>query len=154
MMKPRISDVPVALTTAVWLFTTRIVIARTGFRGAIKRYDLQPATDAEAPAPLSPSVRRAVKVAERVVRMPIFGATCLPRALAIARVVARQGVRADLVLGVTPLVGFEAHAWVEAGGLRIDPAYYPEGTYVSAGRFTLEPSWLNARARMMEADGE
>jgi hypothetical protein len=51
--------------------------------------------------------------------------------------VARGGNRADIVLGVTQVKGFQAHAWVEAGGQRIDPSGYPPGVYEPAGRFTL-----------------
>jgi hypothetical protein len=135
---PRLSDVPTALAAAMWVLAARAVIARRGFPGAIEQYRLRPADDAGAAGPpLSDSARRAAAVAARVVRMRGLGASCLPRSIAMARVVASRGARADIVLGVTSIDGFEAHAWVEAGGERLDPSGYPDGVYQAAGRFTL-----------------
>ena len=137
MKLPHATDVPTIVTSALWVLTARVVLARGGFPGAIKRYSLTPADDTGPPAPLSPAVRRAARVSARVVSMRVLGATCLPRSIALARVVARHGDRADIVLGVTQVDGFAAHAWVEAGGQRIDPSGYPDGAYKPAGRFTL-----------------
>lgn len=140
MKLPRLSDLPTVVASAVWVLTARAVLARGGFPSAIKRYALQPTSDTElAIAPLTPEVRRAARVAARVVRSRVLGATCLPRSIAMARVVASHGARADIVLGVTQVQGFAAHAWVEAGGQRIDPSNYPDGVYQAAGRFTLSP---------------
>ncbi|MEP7054585.1 MAG: lasso peptide biosynthesis B2 protein [Actinomycetota bacterium] len=138
MKNPRLSDLPTVVVTAVWVLSARVVLARGGFPGAIKRYTLQPEAAPARPAePLTPAVRRAARVAARVVQMRVLGATCLPRSIAIARVVASRGARADIVLGVTQVEGFAAHAWVEAGGQRIDPSGYPDGVYQPAGRFRL-----------------
>jgi len=100
---PHATDVPTIVTSALWVLTARVVLARGGFPGAIKRYSLTPADDTGPPAPLSPAVRRAARVSARVVSMRVLGATCLPRSIALARVVARHGDRADIVL--TPMVG-------------------------------------------------
>ncbi|MEO6712651.1 MAG: lasso peptide biosynthesis B2 protein [Mycobacteriales bacterium] len=137
---PRLSDVPTILRSAAWVIAARMVIARTGFAGAVRRYDLQ-AADAAAPAahPLSPAAARAAIVAQRVVRLRLLGATCLPRSIAIARVVASYGTPTDIVLGVTKPQHFEAHAWVEAGGQRFDASDYPDNAWEPAGRFTLTP---------------
>jgi hypothetical protein len=134
---PQLSDVPTIVASAVWVLTARVVLARGGFPGAIKRYALTPADDVGSAPPLTPAVRRAARVASRVVSMRVLGATCLPRSIAMARVVASHGTRADIVLGVTQVDGFTAHAWVEAGGQRLDPSGYPDGAYKPAGRFTL-----------------
>lgn len=137
---PRISDLPTAVVAAVWVLAARYVIARRGFPAAVERYRLRPATSGGTDDALDAQVYRAARVAARVVRAPVVGATCLPAAIAVARVVASRGVRADLVLGVTTAEGFTAHAWVEAGGRRIDPSGYPAGAFAPTGRFTLEPT--------------
>jgi hypothetical protein len=135
---PRPTDLPIAVSAAFSVLAARVVIARTGFAGATRRYHFEPAAGPDAdPAPLTTAADRAATVANRVVRLRVLGATCLPRSIAIARVVARYGPRTDIVLGVTKIDEFEAHAWVEAGGRRIDPSDYPDGVYQSAGRFTL-----------------
>lgn len=140
MIGPRLSDVSTAATTVVWVLAARLVIARHGFAGAIRRYSFQPGGAGPVPAgPLTPGVRRAARIAQRVVRLPVLGATCLPRSIALARVVASHGTPAEIVLGVTRVDGFGAHAWVEAGGLRFDPSHFPEDAYQPTGRFTLAP---------------
>ena len=140
MKTPRLSDLPTVVAAAVWVLTARVVLARGGFPSAIRRYALQPAEDTGALVrPLAPPVHRAAQVAQRVVRLRLLGATCLPRSIAVARVVARYGARADIVFGVTQVEGFAAHAWVEAGGVRLDPAGHPPGRYQPAGRFSLLP---------------
>lgn len=136
--KPRLSDLPTAISAAVWVLAARFILYRRGFPGAIRRYGLQQADDvAPSAPPLTVAAKRAALVTEHVVRLRVLGATCLPRSIAMARVVARHGARADIVLGVTQLAGFRAHAWVEAGGERLDPAHYPESVYQTAARFTL-----------------
>jgi transglutaminase superfamily protein len=52
---------------------------------------------------------------------------CLVRSLVLIDMLARRGIQADFVLGVRPGPKFEAHAWVEKGGVPLLPPY--EGEY-------------------------
>jgi hypothetical protein len=46
------------------------------------------------------------------------GGTCLAQSLVLAHLLARRGIHTDLRIGVRKEEeGFEAHAWVEAGGV-------------------------------------
>lgn len=64
---------------------------------------------------------------------------CLPRSLALARMISRRGAPAEVKLGVSLAGGtLQAHAWVETNGERQDPggsaaAFHQLGP-VSAGR--------------------
>jgi hypothetical protein len=50
-----------------------------------------------------------------------FRAKCLPRAIVLWSMLRRAGVAAELRLGVRHGDrGFEAHAWVEVGGVHLD----------------------------------
>jgi hypothetical protein len=52
---------------------------------------------------------------------------CLIRSLVLVDMLARRGIEADFVLGVRAGPDFEAHAWVEKGGVALLPPY--EGEY-------------------------
>lgn len=67
--------------------------------------------------PAPEQIARAVSRGSRLVPWP----TCLVRALAARRLLARHGVASELCLGVArPAFGrFEAHAWLECGGVTI-----------------------------------
>ncbi len=63
------------------------------------------------------AVQRAARVLPR--------ATCLPQSLALARMLRKKGVAANVRIGVKAGSGFAAHAWIEIdgrplGGLRDD----------------------------------
>ena len=47
---------------------------------------------------------------------------CLVRSLVLSRLLARRGIPASLVIGVKLDPEFEAHAWVESGGVPLLPA--------------------------------
>lgn len=50
----------------------------------------------------------------------LWAMTCLPRALALQRMLARRGIAAALRIGVRKEAGtLAAHAWVEVGGLAL-----------------------------------
>ena len=81
-----------------------------------------------APTPHPPTrIARAITIAARL----IPGATCLVRALAAQRLLARHGYASNLHIGVanSPETGFEAHAWIEYQGRilvgRTDTPYKP-----------------------------
>ena len=47
------------------------------------------------------------------------GGTCLPKSLALAWMLRRRGVAAAVRIGVKKDGRFEAHAWVECGGVAV-----------------------------------
>jgi len=73
----------------------------------------------------APSPERASRIAALVeraaARAPLAGG-CLARALVVWTLLRREGIAAELRLGVRrPPRGLEAHAWVDAGGRTLDP---------------------------------
>ena len=52
---------------------------------------------------------------------PVPDARCLLRSLVLVRLLARQGIQSRLVIGITSLPRFAAHAWVETGGTPLLP---------------------------------
>jgi hypothetical protein len=70
-------------------------------------------------------VRVAKRLGRAVVRTisPIPGdSRCLVRSLVLTRLLAIRGLESSLVIGVTESRDFEAHAWVELGGIPVlDP---------------------------------
>jgi hypothetical protein len=84
-----------------------------------RRHDL---TEAQA-------VARLVGVAAR--RSPLH-ATCLARSLVLCRLLRRQGLAADLRIGVGKPDGrFSAHAWVEHGGVAVNDSEDVERRFVA-----------------------
>lgn len=62
-----------------------------------------------------------------------FPASCLPRALILVRLLRRQGLPAELRVGVDKPGGeFSAHAWVEHGGM---PLAEPESSALAFAPF-------------------
>jgi transglutaminase superfamily protein len=55
----------------------------------------------------------------RVLRVLPTDGRCLMRSLVLAGLLARRGVYAKLIIGVTPDPRFEAHAWVEVDALPV-----------------------------------
>jgi len=79
----------------------------------------QPLSAIQPPAEEERVVRQ-IRAALGAIRRRIpWQATCLVRAVAIHRVLARRSVASNLVLSVTPASGktIDAHAWLEASGL-------------------------------------
>lgn len=58
---------------------------------------------------------------------PVPDARCLLRSLVLVDMLARRGIEASFVLGVRKEGDFEAHAWVEKGGVALLPPF--EGAY-------------------------
>ena len=74
-----------------------------------------------APPPAA-EVERLVALAATACRA-IYPAKCLPRALAVQRLLARRGAAAELKIGVRRHEGtLAAHAWVEVGGRPVGEA--------------------------------
>jgi hypothetical protein len=60
--------------------------------------------------------RRLGRAVVRTLALLPADSRCLVRSLVLVRLLARRGIPARLVLGVTPGEGFAAHAWVEQDG--------------------------------------
>jgi hypothetical protein len=75
------------------------------------------ANPAAAPAPeAAETLARAVEHAAR--SYSVYPADCLVRSLVLLWLLRRRGITAELRLGARTLTGrFEAHAWVEHGGV-------------------------------------
>ncbi len=69
------------------------------------------------------AARRLARQVERAAGLRIYRVPCLARALLLERLLARRGLPATLRIGVRrPGAGrLGAHAWVECGGLVLDP---------------------------------
>jgi len=83
---------------------------------------------AEAPRPSrlthaeAEEARRLAVAVERAAGFRWFRVSCLPRALVLERLLARRGLGSELRFGVLrDDGGVRAHAWVECGGLALDP---------------------------------
>ncbi len=58
---------------------------------------------------------------ERTLGTLPFDSRCLIRSLVLLRILARRGLEASMVLGVSAKPGFTAHAWVEYEGIPLLP---------------------------------
>lgn len=108
-----LADAVLHARAAAWL-----VAARAGLRvapGRTLRW-LQPPPGRRA------SRRYAADVLDTVNRVAdAIGGACLARSIAAQRLLARDGVAADLVIGAAKHDGrLHAHAWLECDGLRLD----------------------------------
>lgn len=106
------------------------------------RYGLQQAASSdegeESSVWLVKSEMRVARIAVRVLRLPYIGGTCLPRSLALAEVLQRQGLAPVVVIGVGSRDGqFSAHAWVEVSGRRIDASRIPPDAHQEIARFRM-----------------
>lgn len=94
-----------------------IEILVRGFRDISDDVRPDPATVAQQ--------RRLANIAGRVLRFLPGDTRCLTRTVVIARMLARRGRRATVVIGVRTEPAFGAHAWLEVGGepltVPIDP---------------------------------
>lgn len=100
------------LLAVTWrFFALRIALMRTGLQSAV--IDLARRKSQSAPqSPACNTVGAVVAAARRLSWFRSSRDQCLPRALAIAHLLAARGVAADLVIGVS-LHPFRAHAWVQ-----------------------------------------
>jgi len=68
----------------------------------------------------------AARMVRAAARHGLVRATCLPCSLTLWRLLRRRGIPAELRIGTrNGPAGFEAHAWVEAAGLRLDDGEEP-----------------------------
>lgn len=112
----------------VWLLLARGVLRVLSFRAVERLVGRLPARapslDVVKPDECGRALRRAAQL--------LPGISCLARGLAAQCLLRREGLPATLHLGVRldPVLGFQAHAWVESGGIVVTggdeaPAYSP-----------------------------
>lgn len=122
------ADLAVAARTALTILRARAVLARGGLPAALGTFGLRAVEAGHGTLPTgawNPRARRRARVAGRVLDLPGLRGTCLPTALTLADVLRRDGVPVDVVIGVSAVEGFSAHAWVELAEGRIDLARHP-----------------------------
>jgi Transglutaminase-like superfamily len=84
-----------------------------------------------SPADEAALVSAAVTAIRRAERHGLIEGTCLSRSLALRFMLARAGITTDLKFGARRQAGrFEAHAWLERGGLPIADAPDPGRPFV------------------------
>lgn len=66
------------------------------------------------------------RVVGRTLGVLPFDSRCLVRSLVLTRLLARRGIETRFVIGVSSKDEFEAHAWVELGGLPLLPTGGPK----------------------------
>ena len=128
------SDKLLVAEAAAALLSARLRSGMLSFRTLSRQIDgLAPPGTAPASAPLAPDVAAAVRDVRWAIRLVAprvpFRAVCLQQAIAARAMLARRGVRSVMHLGVRhPVIDkMEAHAWLEAGEIRVtgyplDPA--------------------------------
>ena len=101
----------------------RFLLIRRGLPAAVEalravelRSDAQP-PDGERVAQ-AVGVRLGMAVCRVLAVLPT-DSRCLVRSLVLTRLLARRGVPGTLVIGVRPGPNFQAHAWVESGGVAL-----------------------------------
>jgi hypothetical protein len=101
--------------------SARFLLIRRGLPAAIetlRAIEVMPG----APAPSSERIAQAIGVRLgiavcRVLSVLPTDSRCLVRSLVLTRLLARRGLPSALVIGVRPGPNFEAHAWIESGGV-------------------------------------
>jgi hypothetical protein len=88
----------------------------------------------ENPAPALHRTLRAYHALRRPYKQSLTARDCLVRSLGLTAVLRRNGVCADLCIGVIDLP-FQAHAWVEGNGLVLNEVLSKRRQYVVIGRF-------------------
>lgn len=105
--------------TLYWIAFAQLVLKTRGFAGARTMLHLSPVEPVERSVDdlvdaLTPEQTRALVWAFRIV--DLVKPSCLPKSIALERVLAAAGIGAEIVIGVVMTDGFRAHAWVEVEG--------------------------------------
>jgi hypothetical protein len=134
----------VTLGRAFWaMWTARALIAGMGFPRAARALRLEQGGDpvrAQRDPALPARTRRAVRVTLALLGKEPLGVTCLPRSIAVERVLRKRGTRAEIVLGAVHDAAFSAHAWVEVDGTPIGWGELGALKYARLARFE-HASW-------------
>lgn len=116
--------VAIAFRTLGWYVLVRLVLATRGFAGARRMLKLSPVDPVEREAGEVDELRedqaRSLVWAFRI--LDGVKASCLPRSIVLDRMLAAEGIAAEIVIGVVTNDGFRAHAWVEVEGRKLRAA--------------------------------
>ena len=114
LMRVRGHHIAVGLRAAFWMAVARAL----PFRATKRLVGLTPVAidDVRETSAVSGNAQRDVTTAMRLLDFKPLGVSCLPRSVALERVLVARRVPADLIIGVDTSQGFRAHAWVEVAG--------------------------------------
>ena len=115
--------VAIAVEIAVIYPRARWLLLRRGLRGAVGSLRSEVAREPRTAADPAQQVaaQRLGDVVRRVLEPLPFDSRCLMRSLVLTAMLARRGIFASVVVGVRTEPAFEAHAWVESGGVALLP---------------------------------
>jgi hypothetical protein len=137
--RQRLAETPLTVRSGLSLLRARIwargTLRKHNVSGALKRLQDLPARDmahAEREETLY-RWRRAYAAFRRLWQQGV-PRNCLPNSIALASALRRQGVDAEVCMGVEKFP-FWAHAWVEAQGTVINDTVAAVGKYAVIGRF-------------------
>lgn len=117
-LRPR--DAASIARTLAWFAVARVMIKVRGFVATSSILGLERIEQIDRPPGplpgLAPATARAMRVAIRLLDWPLMRASCVPRSIAIQRMLSAHRISSELVIGVLLDEGFKAHAWVEVDG--------------------------------------
>jgi len=124
--KVRLRDLPSILGALAWSSLARLLMLFGGFNTAAKVLRYSSVKPVDMDPGLYPALRdetlRALRVTQKVLERKLLHVTCLPRSIAVERLLRSHRVPADVVIGVMKAQGFKAHAWVEVNGYPVSEA--------------------------------
>lgn len=139
--KLRPVDVPVVARAFFWMVAARVMLKARGFDRTRLALGLRSTSDPDRPRGarprLAPVDDRALRVALRVLEPAALGVTCLPRAIAVERVMRARGIATEVVLGCVTGEGFKAHAWVELDGYAVGWGEAGRSSWSPLARFSV-----------------
>jgi hypothetical protein len=114
----------------------RRALVKVGLARTLKALQAEHGPQAESEDLLKLIARtvRSYLASRRIFKQGSESRDCLLRSLAVAAVLRRQGVDADLCIGIIDMP-FSAHAWVEAGGYLLTDSVHKCRHYRVIGRF-------------------
>jgi len=120
------------------LLTTEVryrrVVVKRGLANALALLQRERGSTATAPEAVMLRTLRNYHALRRAFKQGRSAHDCLFRSLALAAVLQRQGVDADLCVGIIDLP-FSSHAWVEAHGFVVNESLSKCQKYTVIGRF-------------------
>jgi hypothetical protein len=104
-----------------WLLT------RTDLPDAVQRLRAGTAPKGAGPAPGGDEAvgLRLGRAVTRTLGLMPTDTRCLTQSLVLLRLLARRGIAASVVIGVTTTPAFAAHAWIEAASVPLLPTHTP-----------------------------
>ena len=133
VLRERVAPLLVAQLYVTELHYRRALMKR-GLARTLVMLQEQHGAPREAPEAIMVRTVRNYHALRRAFRQGQRASDCLFRSLALAAVLRRQGVQADLCIGIIDLP-FSSHAWVEACGRVLNETVQRRNAYAIIGRF-------------------